>query len=126
MKLSLRHARPLDFVALLVSLGMIAVFSLYSHHGRTGVLQVEIHTPGQVSLYTLAEDRTVEVEGPLGITVVQIAGARARVLESPCRDKLCVQQGPISSPATWIACLPNQVMLRLIGQQRETIDAHSH
>lgn len=61
----------------------------------------------------LSEDRTVSVEGPDGKTVVEIRGKMVRIIESPCRNKLCVQQGWISSGS--LICLPNRVVVTIQG-----------
>jgi hypothetical protein len=57
----------------------------------------------------LIEDRTVSVDGPAGITVVEIRGKMARIIDSPCQNKLCIQQGWIASGA--LVCLPNRVVV---------------
>lgn len=44
----------------------------------------------------------------------------AAVKASPCPDKLCVYQGKITHPGQTIACLPEQVVLTLSEQGKET------
>ncbi len=50
-------------------------------------------------------------DGPLGITVVEVDGLRARVKSSPCPDHVCVQFGWLSLPNDFSACLPNAMLL---------------
>jgi hypothetical protein len=65
------------------------------------------------TVYTLplGEDRTVSVTGPLGDSIIEIKGGRVHMKDSPCPDKLCVQQGWTDRGA--IICLPNKVVISL-------------
>ena len=60
-----------------------------------------------------AEKRTIQVEGPLGITVVEVEGARAHVVSSPCPDKICVRMGWLERAGDYSACLPNKVLVEV-------------
>jgi len=66
-------------------------------------------------VYPLSSDRVVSVAGPLGDTLVAIEGKTARIKDSPCPNKTCVAGGSISRPGQWLACLPNQVLVRIEG-----------
>lgn len=57
----------------------------------------------------------VEVEGPLGLTVIEVGERAARVVESPCPLKLCIRAGAVDRPGRVAACLPNRVALEAVG-----------
>lgn len=69
----------------------------------------------------LSEDKTIEIPGPLGKSVVEIKNRKVRILSSPCPDKLCVKQGYISESGQVIICLPNRVVIKIEG--RASFDA---
>ncbi len=75
--------------------------------------------PLHLSLY---HDRTVEVSGPLGESILEIRDGRARFVDSPCPGKLCVQAGWLAESGATTACLPNRVILHLNGGE-ERFDA---
>ncbi|MFO0753703.1 MAG: NusG domain II-containing protein [Thermodesulfovibrionales bacterium] len=78
--------------------------------------ELEIEVSGELRYAVpLSADRTVEVEGPLGRTVIEIRHGRARVTDSPCRNRICMHQGWIRSGA--VVCLPNRVMMRVTGAE---------
>ncbi len=70
-------------------------------------------TAAQVEMtYDLRKDTQFEVEGALGISTIQIKDGKARFVDSPCPDKLCVNFfGWIESEVELSFCLPNQVLL---------------
>ena len=47
--------------------------------------------------------------------VIEIKGGRARVTESPCRDKLCVRAGWLERPGDVAVCLPQRVIVEIRG-----------
>ncbi|MGB9618194.1 MAG: NusG domain II-containing protein [Desulfomonilaceae bacterium] len=86
--------------------------------------QVEISVQGKMYMqHDLARDAIIEVKGPLGTTVVQIANHRVRILSSPCRDKICVHMGTIDAHGGVLICAPNQVAVRIVNGKKEPVDA---
>jgi hypothetical protein len=78
-----------------------------------------------VGRYPLDRDRTVEITGPLGTTVIRIEGGRAKVIASPCPHKLCIRMGDIGQEGGIIACVPNEVVISVGGGTRSDLDAVS-
>ena len=120
----LRRLRILDYVSLLLSFAVVGAFGAWAYGGRGGGTEVDIQASGAEWIYPLDRSAEVSVDGPLGKTVISIAGGSARVIEASCRDKICVSMGAISSPGSWIACLPNRVFIRVTGSD-EQVDAVS-
>ncbi len=112
------RVRPLDLLFVLVSLLAVGAFSLFAYSGGGGNESVVIEASAKRWIYPLAENRRVEIAGPLGNTTVVVSGGQAYVEDSPCRDKICIQMGRISRPGQWVACLPNRVMVRISGGGR--------
>jgi hypothetical protein len=76
--------------------------------GRT----VQIESGGRlVYLLPLDKDKTVSVDGLIGKTIIEIKDRKVRIIESPCRNKLCVKEGWVESGA--ILCLPNKVVVTI-------------
>ena len=46
---------------------------------------------------------------------IEIDGNRARVIDSPCRDKLCVRAGWLERPGAAAVCLPQRVIVEIRG-----------
>jgi hypothetical protein len=57
----------------------------------------------------------IDVQGPLGITTVEVEPGGARVVSSPCPSQTCVRSGAVRLPGQVVACLPNRVVLRVAG-----------
>ena len=77
----------------------------------------------EVQRLPLTVDRIVHVTGPLGETEVEILRGQARIRKSPCSRKLCIKSGFIQYADRISACLPNRVVVRIIGDTHRGIDA---
>ena len=53
------------------------------------------------------------VEGKKGKAIVEIKELKVRMLEAPCPDQICVNQGWIDSPWQTIVCVPNEIVIYL-------------
>lgn len=77
----------------------------------------------EVSRHPLSEDRLIPVRGKLGLTEVVIEKGKARIRHSPCGNKICVKSGEIQYADRLIACIPNRVTVRVIGEKQRGVDA---
>jgi hypothetical protein len=112
--------KVLFFLLLLLSVSGIFLIKALVPEGHTVVIELD-NKP--VYLLPLDKDRIVSVEGPLGKTTVEIKDNRVRIFDSPCHNKLCVNQGWTERGA--IVCLPNKVIVTIDRgkEKKETIDA---
>ncbi len=78
-----------------------------------------------VGRYALNHDRVISVKGPFGETKVQIEGGKVRILSSPCPNHYCVKMGEISAGGATLLCVPNQVVVRVGGNESQRLDAIS-
>ena len=96
-------------VGVLLSLGAVLL-------SRTGE-SVQIRVSGRVvASYPLSEDLETEISGANGgVNRLLIRGGGAWMEEASCPDKLCVGMGVIRRSGQSIICLPNQVVVEIVG-----------
>jgi len=81
--------------------------------------KVQIRAGSQIfSTLSLNQQRTLEVPGPLGITVVAIENGKVRVVSDPSPRQYCVKQGWLEQAGQVAMCLPNQVSVELLGSKK--------
>jgi hypothetical protein len=107
-----------------VALGLAALFVILPFVGNDGKppLQLTITIDSASHAEPLTPDRALALEGPLGKTLVELTGGRARVTESPCPNKICIKTGWIEQSGQVIVCLPNKVVIKLGGGEMEGVD----
>ncbi len=54
---------------------------------------------------------------------VTIEKGKTRIQHSPCTNKICIKSGDIQYADRLIACIPNRVVVRVIGKSQRGVDA---
>ncbi len=115
-----------DYVTVVFAVLLVVVSSLYVYGSNRGVLYVHIKSFSREWILPLdGGERIIHVEGPLGVTEVEIDKSTVRIVKSPCKNKICVRSGAISRPGQWVACLPNRVIVSIEGRgpKEDYVDA---
>lgn len=112
----------LTFADALVLLGAAALIgTLYATlwSPEPAALEVEIWSRGErLETLPLAEDRDLDIPGALGISHIEVKQAQVRFVSSPCSNKVCIHGGWLKHAGETLACLPNQVSVRILGRDR--------
>ena len=72
---------------------------------------------------SLDQDQTTHVKGPLGLTEIEVKKGRARIVSSPCKNKVCIKSGYIRYADRLAACIPNRVVVQIVGKSHRGVDA---
>lgn len=91
------------FAAILVA-GIFLTKASLTKKGTT----VRVLADGNEYEYQM-KDGIFKVEGAVGITTFQIEDGKVHIIDSPCPNKTCVEQG-WTSP---LICLPNKVIITI-------------
>ena len=77
----------------------------------------------EIDLETVEAPFSFALEGADGWSnTIQVEPGRIRVREASCPDQICVEQGWISDGTVPIVCLPNRLIIEIVGGG-ETLDA---
>lgn len=109
-------------VSLLVFAGALVVWgpSIISSKGEWVRVLVDNEVVG---VYSLNDNRTITLKGPLGDTEVIIEDGRARILSSPCPGKHCIMMGSIDKQGGALICAPNKVVVISTDRGQTRLDA---
>lgn len=112
--------RPLPGDWMVLVGGVVVVIALFATLWRTGhAARLQVRDEhGVLGTYSLAQDRTIEIPGPMGVSRVVIAQGRVRFSQSPCRNQYCVHQGWLHHAGEVAVCLPNRVSVELLGAEK--------
>jgi hypothetical protein len=118
--------KPWDVVIIFLAICLTG-FSVFSTYIKTqNNSQVLIEGKNQRWIFPLDAEETINVQGPLGITVVRIHENQTWVESSPCDNKICIGAGHLRNNGEFSACLPNNVLIVIEGNDISgEIDAYS-
>lgn len=91
-----------------------------SEKGACAVVSVQGKEYGR---YALQEDGVWEITGPLGTNLLEIKDGSARMEAAVCPDHYCIRQGVISKTGEQIICLPNSIIVEIVGGEETDLDA---
>lgn len=111
-----------DFLALIIAAAVVFFLAAGAYGDAGGAPMVLLESDEGSWIYPLDEDRVVPVHGLHGDTVVEIHEGMVDVIDSPCRDKICVFAQPLTTPGDWTACLPNNVFIQIQGDGKGEFD----
>ena len=96
----------------------VALLLLPKGQGTVAVVKQDGAVLAEIDLTALSQTYTLPVEGKNGLwnRVVAQQG-RIRVEEASCPDQVCVHQGWISDSSVPIVCLPNKLVIEIIGEE---------
>jgi len=107
--------KPWDIVIFFLALVLIgfSFFSIYKK--QQNISHVLLEGKNQRWIFPLNAEETVNVPGPLGTTVIRIHKNQTWVESSPCDNKICIGAGHLRNNGAFAACLPNNVLLMIEG-----------
>ena len=85
--------------------------------------RAEVRVDGEVTgVYSLAEHQTVDINGH---NLLVIEAGEVYMQEADCPDRYCVHHKPISKTHETIVCLPNRVVVTILGGEEAAYDGIS-
>ncbi|WP_038052152.1 NusG domain II-containing protein [Thioalkalivibrio sp. ALJ1] len=96
---------------------VVAAFTLtYSPSGDARLLVIS-QAGAATQHEPLDRARVLEIQGPAGITRVEIEPGRARCADSPGRQNICESSGWLQAHGDVAVSLPNRLTLQVLGAE---------
>lgn len=107
-----------DFILALLLVLLCGGTAFWAAHTGTSGDQVAITVGGKLyGTYSLSQDQTITIKQHGHLNVVSIHGGQVSMTHANCRNQLCVKEGAISRSNQTIVCLPNQVLVEILGKK---------
>lgn len=112
-----------DVILITAMLAAAGFLMLRDNSASTAAARVVVEVVG-VSRYDgpIDSSATITVNGALGASVIRIEGGRARIEFAPCQGQICVLRGWLYSAGDMAACVPNHVVVHMVGRQPRPYD----
>lgn len=107
----------LGIMILILGSASSAYIFMPGHEGGRAVIKLNGEEYGT---YKLSEDRIIRIEENNHLNVVQIKDGNVAMVSSSCKNRLCVNTGKITRTSQAIVCLPNRVMVEIVGKKGDT------
>lgn len=108
--------RPGDWLVAAAALAAVAVSFPLLWRGGPAEKAIVKRDGTVVAELPLNITKRIEVEGALGVSVIEVQPGRARVAADPGPRQYCVKQGWLTQANAVAICAPNHVTLALVGR----------
>lgn len=106
--------------ALIINLLSIPFIFAMQKEGTDFIVEVDNDFFGK---YSLEKDKLISVKGKIGRTDIEIKNRQVRIVRSPCLHKVCIKIGWIARTGKITACIPNKIVVRVLGNNQGGLDA---
>jgi hypothetical protein len=110
-----RALLPGDLVIYLLVAAAAVFTALALSAPRDKAVYAEVTCDGVTTRYPLDADTSVTLTGEGYTLTLEIADGGARIAESDCPDRVCVNTGTVKRPGQSIICVPARISVRLTG-----------
>lgn len=84
---------------------------------------VEIYRSGKlIATYNMSDYEQYPLVKEYGSLIVKITDKSVIVLESDCPDKCCVKQGEIHYGGESIICVPQEIVIKIVGGDKSDVE----
>jgi hypothetical protein len=116
----LKDNKPLlgDWIVMIISLVAI-LFLFKTLWVNAPASELQIRQGSQIiGTYDINQTKELHIHGPIGESQISIADGKVRFKQSPCTNQYCVHQGWLKKAGQVAICLPNQLSLQLLGEDK--------
>lgn len=96
-------------------------FGFFAYFGTQSAGLVKVTVNGEIyGTYSLEKDQEIEINQT---NQLLIQDGFADMVDGDCPDHICVNHAPISKNKEMIVCLPNKVIVEIVGGENAESDA---
>lgn len=107
---------------LIAGIGWLSINCFYND--EPGEVQVLID--GELTEeYSLNDEGEYEIITGDQINIIKINRGHVYMIEADCPDQLCIKQGKISKNGQSIICLPNKIVVTIVSDDLDEVDAYA-
>lgn len=108
-------------LAVIVLIVAAAGLLLYMNLGKQTAGTVTVTVDGEVfGTYSLENDQGIQI---YDTNYLVIKDGQADMVEADCPDQICVEHKAVSKNKESIVCLPNKVIVEVVGGEEAELDA---
>lgn len=106
----------------IISIIVIYIMSSSEAFGKTAQIFSDNKLVKTVSLEK-DDEFTIENEVSKGYNVIRVKDGKISVIESDCKNKICIDHGEIDNDLLPIVCVPNGLVIRVKNDKKSEFDA---
>lgn len=108
---------------LLVAGGALLALRFFSAPVDEDTAEVVVSVRGsEYGRYPLNKNQTIVIPATYGENTIVVKDGQVTMTEAGCPDQICVYHAPITVENDFIICLPNQIIVEIVGGEENKLD----
>lgn len=113
-----------DFIVIFCIMALVVFsFIIMKITEKTGEKVIIYQNKQEYKTVSLNKNQTIQIPTKTGYNVVKIQDGKVEMIEASCPDQICVHHRKISNTGETIVCLPNKVVVEIVGQTEKKLDS---
>lgn len=113
-----------DILIIIVAITITGFFLFKDSGGKSSTITVECN--GDTYRYSLNTDQVITLNGAIGPTILEIKDNSVAITKSPCQNQICIHEGWIKKPNSFIACVPGKILVTVDSKKEMEVDDVAH
>jgi hypothetical protein len=76
--------------------------------------------------YSIHKDQEIEIPAEYGTSILVIKDGKAKMESAGCPDQICVKHNKIHYNHDMIVCMPNEIIVEVVGGEASNVDVISN
>ncbi len=112
-------------VLLIAGIAFVILLALFLKNSFNNNLIAQVYFDGEVieTINLSAKEEKKIVTGENGSTVIEAKDGKIYFESSVCPDKICVESGELEKNGDFASCLPEKVIVKVVGEKGNIPDA---
>jgi hypothetical protein len=100
---------------LLISSLFLLIFNMQSSNEVKKVIEIQVGDEIYRRIAIKSDDykETIPIKSNLGVNILRIHDGGIEMIDSDCRNNICINTGFVSKPGEMIVCLPHKVLVQI-------------
>ena len=117
----MKNMKKKDYIIIIgIILIILLIWGMQGYQHSKRAQSVRITVDGSIyGTYSLQKDQEIKINDT---NILQIKDAKADIIWADCKNQICVEHKEIAKNRETITCLPNKVVVEIIGGDDDEID----
>lgn len=118
-------------VGIVVGILILAILgTIFINNKKVNSGEVSIYKDGEliksIDLNSVKDEQEIKIVDQNEFNTIKITKSGVKVIEASCHDKVCIKTGEIHDSLLPIACLPNNLIIKVEGVKHDEFDTKTY
>lgn len=112
-----------DFILIFALLVLSGIIIFFMNNKKTGN-SVQVYKNNElIATYPLDVDNEYKIKNGNEYNILKIENGKARIIKASCNNQICVRHKCVCKDGEEIICVPNNIIIRIVSNEKGDVDA---